>query len=149
MSSSLPTLAGFIRRIHPSPSLPTVGGWQTVFLQSIRGSCATLIAALQSGAKAQSVGNGAITRVAPVGLTDLEAAAEVAASVAAISHPHPEAQQATALGPTSTEDSGRPQPPILLQAQPHRAPTFPSHPVLSARSPAESRRMSAIGCPNT
>jgi len=82
-----------------SSSIPTDRGWlvDCPELHAIRGSCATLKAALQSGTKAQSMGNGAITRIAPVGLTNLDAAAEVAASVAGISHPHPEAQQAAAL----------------------------------------------------
>ena len=82
----------------PALPIPTDRGWlvDCPELHAVRGSCATLKAALQSGAKAQSVGNGAITRIAPVGLTNLDAA-EVAASVAAISHPLPEAQQAAAL----------------------------------------------------
>lgn len=74
-----------------------VRGWlvDCAGLQAKRGSAATLKAALQDGPKAGSAGNGAITRIAPVGLTYLEAR-QVAAEVAAISHPHPEAQQAAA-----------------------------------------------------
>lgn len=91
----------YIRWLHtqdPSIPIPTDKGWllDCPHLYAVRGSCATLKAALKNGAEAQSKGNGAITRIAPVGLTNLDVA-EVAASVAAISHPHPEAQKAATL----------------------------------------------------
>lgn len=59
-----------------------------------RGRAATLKAALCKEPSAESQGNGAVTRVAPVGLTNLERVDEVAAEIAALSHPHPDAQQA-------------------------------------------------------
>ena len=91
----------YIRWLHtqtPSADILFDRGWLVDLpeLQTIRGSCATLRAALQKGAKAHSKGNGAITRIAPIGLTNLDVA-DVAASVAAISHPHAEAQETAAL----------------------------------------------------
>ena len=80
-----------------SAAIPFGRGWlvDCVGLHEKRGSSATLKAALKSGPKADSAGNGAITRIGPVGLTTLNVQ-EVAAEVAAISHPHEEAQQAAA-----------------------------------------------------
>lgn len=63
-------------------------------LQVVRGTSATLKAALKNGAKKSSAGNGAITRLAPVALTTLNDVPELAADIAAISHPHPDARQA-------------------------------------------------------